>query len=530
MLTIHNLSIQFNTADAVVQAVDNLSFEVKQGSFFGIAGESGSGKTQTMLSIMGLLEPTAKVSGKITLQDQDLLKLTQTEMNSIRSEQISIVFQDPMTSLNPFLTIESQLTEVLIQHKKYSKKAAIKRAIELLNLVQLNQAEQLMKRYPHELSGGMRQRVCIAMALLCEPQILIADEATTALDVIVQAEIIALLKSLKKQLNMTIIMITHDLAVINECCDDVMIMQRGKLVEMGPTKTILKKPTHDYTKQLLAAVPNISKGKTSNKTLRLSSQGSLLAASNVSVQYKSNSHLFAGPATTTAVDHISFDVHEGDILGIVGESGCGKSSLARTLIGLIKPSSGKITSKSKLIDDLIASGHYRKDVQMIFQDPLASLNPRMTIGDIIAEPLLLFEPNVTKAEQQQKVFAMLEEVRLEANMINRYPHEFSGGQCQRISIARALISRPKILICDEPVSALDVSIQAQILTLLQDLKDRFNLTILFISHDLSVVHQISDHVMVMYAGKIVEYGLKHQIYNDPQHDYTKKLLAAVPKL
>tara|TARA_A100001015_G_scaffold87337_1_gene97085 strand:+ start:1931 stop:3523 length:1593 start_codon:yes stop_codon:yes gene_type:complete len=530
MLHINNLSITFKNSEKDVMAVKELSFKVKKGSFFGIAGESGSGKTQTMLSIMALLEPTASVSGSIIFNDVNLLSLSEAQINQVRSDKISIIFQDPMTSLNPFLTIGSQLTEVLIYHKNYSKTAAIKRSIEFLELVQLDNADTLMRRYPHELSGGMRQRVAIAMALLCEPELLIADEATTALDVIVQSDILALLKKLKKQLDMTIIMITHDLAVISECCDDVMIMHQGELKEIGSVKTIFKQPSDIYTKQLLAAVPKIKKGKSKKQTFAISSRGSILSTNKLSVQYVTETHLFGKPAITKAVDTISFDVYEGETLGIVGESGCGKSSLARTLIGLHEPSSGKITSNGYPISDLIERGEYNKDVQIIFQDPLASLNPRMTIADIIAEPLQVFEPTLNPNQRKEKVLAMLEDVGLDATMINRYPHEFSGGQCQRISIARSLISRPKILVCDEPVSALDVSIQEQILKLLQKLKTKFQLTILFISHDLSVVQQMSDHVMVMYKGKIVEYGPKDQIYNQPKHDYTKKLLAAVPTL
>ena len=527
MLTIDQLSISFDTNDTVVHAVKDLSFNVKKGASFGIAGESGSGKTQTMLSIMGLLETNAKVSGSIQFNGQNLLQLSPQEMNLLRSQQISIIFQDPMTALNPFLTIQSQLIEVLIYHKHYSKKQAIKRSIELLNRVQLS--DSIMTCYPHELSGGMKQRVAIAMALLCEPQLLIADEATTALDVIVQSEILTLLKDLKSSFNMTLIMITHDLAVISQCCDEVMLMKDGQLQEIGSVNTLFSRPSHPYTKTLIDAVPKLNLTKnpplSSADTMCYST---ILSIKDISVNYNTSLGFFSKQQAVHAVKSISFNVFEGEVLGIVGESGCGKSTLARAIMGLIPLSKGDILFQNQSILNLSLSKAYKKHVQLIFQNPLASLNPRMTIGDIIAEPLLVFNPNLSRKERLNKVVQCLKDVGLDASMINRYPHEFSGGQCQRISIARALISTPKLLICDEPVSALDVTIQSQILDLLATLKQKYQLTILFISHDLSVVQHISDHVMVMHQGHIIEYGDTHQIFTSPKHDYTKQLLDAVP--
>ena len=527
MLSVRDLSIVFNTYDGPVTAVNHLSFDVKSGMSFGIAGESGSGKTQTMLSLLGLLEPNASISGSIVFDDIDLLSLSPQALNSIRSQRISIVFQDPMTSLNPFLTIGSQLTEGLIYHKQFSRRDAFNRAVELLDLVQLNHPKTLMKRYPHELSGGMKQRVCIAMALLCEPSLLIADEATTALDVVIQHDILTLLNDLKEKLNMTIIMITHDLAVISTCCDEVMLMQNGEKKEIGPVSSVFSSPKHDYTKHLLAAIPKLDLHPKQPTTLSTPAKKPLLSIQNLSVHYTSEPSFLAKASTVKAVNSVSFDVFEGTTVGIVGESGCGKSTLAKTLMGLIKPSSGTIHYKDSAIDILIKQRRYQRDVHIIFQDPLASLNPRMTIGHSIAEPLLVFEPHLSQQDRRSRVDKLLLDVGLSPDMINRYPHEFSGGQCQRINIARSIISNPTVLICDEPVSALDVSIQAQIIDLLTALKTKFKLTMLFISHDLSVVQHICDSVIVMYNGSLVEQNSTHQLYCNPQQSYTKKLLNSV---
>ncbi|RAP32477.1 ABC transporter ATP-binding protein [Candidatus Marinamargulisbacteria bacterium SCGC AG-414-C22] len=552
LLTVKDLNLSFDTPDGCVQAVNDLSFTVKQGSIFGIAGESGSGKTQSMMSVMGLLEANARVSGSILFKDTDLLQLTNHDMNQYRSRHMSMVFQDPMTSLNPFLTIGSQLTEVLIYHKKYSKQAAITRSLEMLSRVHLPDPETLLKRYPHELSGGMKQRVAIAMALLCEPDLLIADEATTALDVIIQAEILDLLKELKQTIDMTIIMITHDLAVISELCDDILVMCNGELMEEGVAQTVLQQPQHPYTQALLKAVPRIDVDdqilipfdkntikqtkkpiKKTPKQIMTSPPEELpipLAVTDLHVHFQINKGFFQKPTIVNAVNGVSFSVKESQTLGIVGESGCGKSTLARAIIGLLSPTAGDVLYHNQSIQSLHESLAFQKDIQIIFQDPLASLNPRMTIGDCIAEPLTRFEPHLTRNQREEKVLQLMNEVGLVPEQLNRYPHEFSGGQCQRIGIARALISQPKILVCDEPVSALDVSIQAQIIHLLIDLKEKFKLTILFISHDLSVVKHISDDVVVMYGGEIMEVGPTTAIFNTPQHDYTKRLLAAVPKI
>ena len=553
LLSVKNLSVCFKGQDMNVQAVKALSFDIKKGESLGIVGESGSGKSVTALSIMRLLpQPPAKIeTGEILFKNKNILDFSDQELREVRGNHISMIFQEPMTSLNPVFTIGNQIDEALILHQKMNKKQARKKSIELLEQVQMLDPAGRVNSYPHQLSGGQRQRVMIAMAIACNPDLLIADEPTTALDVTIQKQIIELLKELQKNLNMSIIFISHDLGVISEISQRVLVMKDGKVVEEGSTKNIFKNPQHNYTKGLIACRPTLDV-----KTARLPTISDFIEGhsdildrlplketksksdSEVILQVKNLKKYFPlkksffGKALSVvkAVDDISFDLKKGTTLGLVGESGCGKTTLGRTILQLTPSDEGQIlfkgTDLAKINKKEMKS--MRKKMQIIFQDPYASLNPRMTIGNSIMEPMLIHKLYPTYEERLAHLDELLEQVGLSKDMKNRYPHEFSGGQRQRICIARAISIKPELIICDESVSSLDVSLQAQILNLLKDLQDKLNLTYIFISHDLTVIKFISDNIAVMNQGKIVEYNDPEHIYQSPQNDYTKKLLSAIP--
>ena len=560
LLSIKNLSIQFKQDGNSTTAISNNSFEVGAGELVAIVGESGSGKSVTALSILQLLPMQAHVSGEIMFHQNnpvDLLKLSQKEISRIRGNEIAMIFQEPMTSLNPVFTCGYQVREAIQLHQKVNKEVARKKTIELFKQVKLPDPENLIARYPHELSGGQKQRVMIAMAMSCNPALLIADEPTTALDVTVQKTILELIKSLQQQNNMGVIFITHDLGVVADIADKILVMRTGEIVEQGLTKDILNNPQHPYTKALLACRPA---GKTKGKRLPVVSdfikqnaeidieklaapeepktqdtkpqtQSTILEIKNLSVHFPTKKNIF-GKATQyfKAVDDVSFSVQQGDIVGLVGESGCGKTTLGRSILQLIKPTSGKILLEGKDLTQTKAEvlRKMRKNLQIVFQDPYGSLNPRITIGEAILEPLKVHSILSNSKQPKEKVMELLEKVSLDTSHYNRYPHQFSGGQRQRICIARALALNPSFLIFDESVSALDVSVQAQVLNLLNDLKAEFGFTAIFISHDLSVVHYVCNRILVMYKGKIVEEGTADQVYHHPSNAYTQKLVNSIP--
>ncbi|OWK70710.1 ABC transporter ATP-binding protein [Pedobacter sp. AJM] len=565
MLNVENLTIDFYNRDEKTwfKAVKTINFNVKKGTVLGIVGESGSGKSVTSFSIMRLHdERTAHISGKIDFEDISLLHLSSNEIRQIRGNQISMIFQEPMTSLNPVFTCGEQVAEAIILHQKVNKLTAKERTIKLFNEVQLPRPEKIFDSYPHQISGGQKQRVMIAMALSCNPKLLIADEPTTALDVTVQKTILQLLLKLKEERDMAMIFISHDLGVVNEIADEVAVMYKGEIVEQGPAKTIFEHPQHPYTKGLLACRPSPAlqlkklpvvadflTGKTAdlNTHLQVSNQLTdeeiasrrallyasqpLLEVKELSTWYPIYNGLF-GKVTdyVKAVDKISFQVFPGETLGLVGESGCGKTTLGRTILRLIQPTSGSISFNGLDITNISKSElrKLRKDIQIIFQDPYASLNPKLSIGQSIMEPLQVHQLYRNDTERKQKVMDLLAKVGLKPEHFNRYPHEFSGGQRQRVVIARALALEPKFIVCDESVSALDVSVQAQVLNLIRDLQHEFGLTYIFISHDLAVVKHISDRILVMNKGKIEEEGFPEQIFHAPKAVYTRKLIEAIP--
>ena len=564
LLQIKNLSVNFETEYESTSAVKNISIEVKKGEIVAVVGESGSGKTVTSLSILQLLQaPPAKyISGEILfLKDEkqiDLLKLAGNEMRKIRGNEIAMIFQEPMTSLNPVQTCGSQVMEAIQLHQQKNSRDARKKTIELFTQVQLPEPENIIERYPHQLSGGQKQRVMIAMAMSCNPSLLIADEPTTALDVTVQKTILQLIKNLQQQHDMGVIYITHDLSLVAEIADKVIVMYKGGIVETGSAKEIFFQAQHPYTKALLACRPVLhSKGKrlpvvsdfldkevkeeivnsqlsivNSEEINRSKNPQTILEVKNLKVYFPVRKNFF-GITTLAfkAVDDVSFEIMKGETVGLVGESGCGKTTLGRALIRLIDPTAGNILFEGKDIAHIEKKEmrRMRKDIQIIFQDPYGSLNPRITIGSAIQEPMKIHGLLQNNKQRKDKVVELLEKVNLKREHFNRYPHEFSGGQRQRICIARALGLNPQFLICDESISALDVSVQAQVLNLLNDLKKEFGFTSIFISHDLSVVRYISDRIMVMNKGKIEETGTADEIYFHPQKEYTKKLIASIPK-
>lgn len=521
VLSVRGLSV----AAGPIALIHDLSFDLALGETLCIAGESGSGKSITSLAIMGLLpHGVAVTGGSIRLNGDELTGLSDRRMRRIRGDRIAMIFQEPMTSLNPVLTIGTQLAEAIRTHDPTADAPAL--ALAALKAVRLSQPEARLRQYPHELSGGMRQRVMIAMALVLKPDVLIADEPTTALDVTVQREVLDLLRDLQRKTGTAIILITHDMGVVAEMAARVVVMRAGRTVEAGPVADIFTRPEAAYTRELLAAVPRMGDGSGAGP---LPPAQPVARLDDVSVRYDIHGGVL-GRVThrVHAVEHVSFDIAEGETFSLVGESGCGKSTIARAVTGLV-PHSGRIEAAGHLVpeDGLSTPAALRRDVQMIFQDPAAALNPRKRVGDLVAEPLVIHGIG-DRASRRDRVRALFERVGLSASHIDRYPHEFSGGQRQRICIARALALNPRLIIADESVSALDVSVQARVLNLLAELKAELGISYLFISHDMAVVENISDRIAVMYMGQIVEMGTRAQIFGNPRHPYTQRLIESVP--
>ena len=522
VLELKNVKVNFDTLDGNVAAVKGANIIVRAGETIAIVGESGSGKSQLMMGAMGLLAANGKAEGKALFGDQNLIGMSKDQLNSIRGSKITMIFQEPMTSLDPLYTIGNQLIEPIKRHSHLDHTAARMRALEMLELVKIKEPERRLRSYPHEMSGGQRQRVMIAMALANNPELLIADEPTTALDVTVQAEILELMASLQKKMGMAMIFITHDLGIVKRIANRVYVMRKGEVVEEGDTKTVFAKPKHEYTKALLDAEPSGRKSPTSPKA------PIVLSGSNVRVTFNIGGGFLGSPVIQLkAVDGVSLVLKQGQTIGIVGESGSGKSTLARALLRLL-PSQGAINFEGQSITglDKTQMRPLRKQAQIVFQDPFGSLSPRMTVGQIITEGLIVHEPAMTKAARDLRAIQALEEVQIDPALRNRYPHEFSGGQRQRIAIARAIILKPKLIVLDEPTSALDRQVQKQIVDLLRDLQKANDLSYLFISHDLAVVRAMADYVIVMKDGAMVEQGSVDDIMDHPREQYTRNLMAA----
>ena len=552
-LKIKNLSVDYPMRKETVNAAKNVNIQVNKGEILGLVGESGSGKSTVGNAIINLIDAPGKVSsGSVILGDLNIHE-DPTDIIKYRGKKIGLIFQDPQTSLNPILTIGEQLIETIQTHLNLTREQAKNKSVDLLKEVGIKDAEKRFNNYPHQFSGGMRQRVVISLALCCEPELLIADEPTTALDVSIQSQILDLIRRLTKERNLAVILITHDMGVIAETTDRVAVMKNGNLVEIGNTKDVLTQPKKTYTKSLVSSVPPTNKKisrfviiEKENKNdfqnnikilnrwnKRQITHQNLIEIKNLSKSFDDNFFTENIKNSVKAVNNVSFEVKEGEAFGLVGESGSGKSTIAKMIVNLYQPSSGdiffdnicvtKIKNKTEMMK-------FRKQIQMIFQDPYSSLNGRLKVKDIVAEPIRLHNPSITNSDLNDYIFDLLESVELSQKSAERYPHEFSGGQRQRISIARALATQPRLLVCDEPTSALDVSIQAQILNLLKDLQEQLNLTILFISHDLPVVRQMCDRIGVLKDGKLCEVTDTEDLFLNPQHDYTKELLRLMPKI
>jgi peptide/nickel transport system ATP-binding protein len=553
LVQIKNLQISFTQENNSVQAVKDISFDIPRGKITALIGESGSGKSVTALSFMQLLPKQATIKGDMLFSEegtatQNLANISEDNMRKMRGNKIAMIFQEPMTSLNPVHTCGAQVMESLMLHKGLNKKQAKEAAIALFTKVELPVPAEIIDRYPHQISGGQKQRVMIAMAMSCSPALLIADEPTTALDVRVQKNILKLLKNLQAENDMAILFITHDLSLVANVADEIVVMYKGDIVEKGNAKTVLANPQHNYTKALLSCLPNAkSKGKRlaviddfmgeKMVTIKENTDAKIISPSdevvlkveNLKVYFPSKTNMFGKVLQHyKAVDDVSFEIKKNETLGLVGESGCGKTTLGRAILNLVKPTGGRILFGGRNIARATPEQlrTIRKDLQIVFQDPYGSLNPRLSIGDAIVEPMTVHGLSSSKNARKEKAIHLLEQVNMPADVFNRYPHQFSGGQRQRICIARALALNPNFLIFDESVSALDVSVQAQVLNLINDLKTEYNFTSIFISHNLSVIHYISDRIMVMNKGKIVESGTADDIMFSPKENYTKELLAA----
>ena len=556
ILIIKNLHVAFKTESGLNEVLCGISYNLYSDEILGIVGESGSGKSVASLAIMGLLPLKSGVTtlGEVMFNAENLIDCSQKQLESIRGKKIAMIFQEPMSALNPSICCGKQVQEILLQHTNITTKEANKEVVRLFNAVKLPEPKKTYKKYPHEISGGQLQRVMIAMAIACKPEILIADEPTTALDVTVQKEIIALLKTLQKEFKMSVIFISHDLALVSEIADRILVMYKGAIVEKGDTKSVFKNPQKEYTKALIGARPRlksrlkklptisdflsgiipkalITKTARKEKHKNIYSSAPLLEVINLEKTYYSKASFFGIKTALKAVDNVSFKVYSGETLGLVGESGCGKSTLGKAILQLDKATAGTLKYKGDDVTNLSkkALRTLRKEIQIIFQDPYASLNPRLTVGMAIMEPMKVHGLFSSDNERKARTIEILEKVGLEAAHFDRYPHEFSGGQRQRIGIARTIAVQPQLIICDESVSALDISVQAQVLNLLNTLKEDYGFTYIFISHDLSVVKFMSDQLMVMNKGKIEEIGEADSIYESPQKEYTKTLIEAIPK-
>ncbi|TCR70060.1 ABC transporter ATP-binding protein [Bosea sp. BK604] len=552
ILSVSNLTTSFRVEGLWRPVVKGISFDIKPKETVAVVGESGSGKSVTALSIMRLTPPgSSKIEGSIKLSGKELLTLPEADMRHIRGNEVAMIFQEPMTSLNPVLTIGFQIAEALILHRGLSRSEAEAETIRLLEKVRIPAAKSRFHEYPHRFSGGMRQRVMIAMALACKPKLLIADEPTTALDVTIQAQILELIKVLQDEEGMSVLFITHDMGVVAEIADRTVVMYNGQAVETGPTEDIFHRPTHPYTRALLSAVPKLGSMEGHKRPMRFpvvdrttglsdvptetsdtvaAAERPVLEVSNLTTRFEIRSGLLGGvKGRVHAVENVSFSLQSGETLALVGESGCGKSTTGRSVMRLIEPLSGSVLldGEDVLKLDQRTLRDRRKRMQMIFQDPFASLNPRMNVGAAIAEPLII-NNLATRSQARDKVAELLRRVGLQPDMASRFPHEFSGGQRQRICIARALAVEPRLIVADESVSALDVSVKAQVINLMLELQERMKLAYLFISHDMAVVERVSHRVAVMYLGEIVEIGPREAVFGNPQHPYTKRLLAAVP--
>ena len=552
-LKISNLSVNYEMRRETVYAAKKVNINVEKGEILGLVGESGSGKSTVGNAIINLIDEPGKVCGGTIILDGTDIYQSPENILKLRGKKIGLIFQDPQTSLNPILTIGEQLIETIQTHLKLNTEEAKNKAINLLKEVGIKDAETRFNNYPHQFSGGMRQRGVISLALCCEPELLIADEPTTALDVSIQSQILDLIKKLTKERNLAVILITHDMGVISETTSRVAVMKNGDLVEIGPTKEILTNPKEIYTKALVSSVPptnkkisrfkiiekeNKSENETNIKILKRWTKKEiidqeLVKVKNLSKTFDDNFFTENSKNSVMAVDNVSFDIREGESFGLVGESGSGKSTIAKMIVNLYKPSAGDINFDNVCITKIKSNKEmmkFRKQIQMIFQDPYSSLNGRLKVKDIVSEPIKLHNPTISSKDLDSYIYDLLESVELTQQSAERYPHEFSGGQRQRISIARALATQPRLLVCDEPTSALDVSIQAQILNLLKDLQEQLNLTILFISHDLPVVRQMCDRIAVLKNGKLCEISKTEELFKNPSHNYTKELLKLMPKI
>ena len=525
LLEITGLNVRFQTADGEVEAVKHAGLTIRQGECLGVVGESGSGKSQLFLAAFGLIAANGRATGSVKYRGEEILGASPKRLNALRGGAITMIFQDPLTSLTPHMRIGDQITEALMLHQNVPRGEARQRAREMLDYVRIPESARRLRQYPHELSGGMRQRVMIAMATITGPDLIIADEPTTALDVTVQAQILEILRALKTDKKTAIAMISHDMGVIAGLADRVQVMRYGEIVESGSADDIFYAPQNGYTRMLLAAIPK------ADETLPPSTAvgAPLLTVDDLKVTFPVKSGLFGKTRTLCAVDGVSFTLHQGETLGVVGESGCGKSTLARAVMKLAPKTAGRVVWLGRDLDAATQSDlrALREDFQIVFQDPLASLDPRMPIGQSIAEPLKALEPDLSRQSVREKVRAVMARTGLDPAWINRYPHELSGGQNQRVGLARAMVVGPKMLVCDEAVSALDVTIQAQIVELIQSLQAETGLSLIFISHDLSVVRRLSHRVMVLYLGRVVELAPAAALYRDPRHPYTRALLSAI---